>query len=98
MEREMGLMATRRLPVAHTKDPFHHISAFAQRSRDFAGTIASAVAEQASSIDAVGRFVKDVIEEANAAQLAMDRARAAVEDVDKSAESVTASVARFRLA
>lgn len=98
MEREMGLMAATRLPAFQTKDTLHHISAFAQRSLDFAGTIAAAVAEQASSIDAVGRFVKDVIEEANAAQLAMDRARAAVEDVDKSAESVTASVARFRLA
>ncbi|MCA1958361.1 MAG: methyl-accepting chemotaxis protein [Nitrospira sp.] len=97
MEREMGLMASGRLPSAQTKDTFHRISAFAQRSIGFAGTIAAAVAEQASSIDAVGRFIKDVIEEANAAQLAMDRTRAAVEDVDKSAESVTASVARFRL-
>ncbi|MCP9450206.1 MAG: methyl-accepting chemotaxis protein [Nitrospira sp.] len=98
MEREMGLMATGRPPVAQTKDTSHHMSAFAQRSIGFAGTIAAAVAEQASSIDAVGRFVKDVIEEADAARLAMDRARAAVEDVDKSAESVTASIARFRLA
>ncbi|MCP9447683.1 MAG: methyl-accepting chemotaxis protein [Nitrospira sp.] len=98
MEREMGLMATGRLPVAQTKDTFHLVSAFAQRSISFAGTIAAAVAEQASSIDAVGRFVKDVIEEANAAQLATDKTRAAVEDVEKSAESVTASVARFRLA
>ncbi|MCP9473020.1 MAG: methyl-accepting chemotaxis protein [Nitrospira sp.] len=97
MEREMGLMATGRLPSAQTRDMSHHVSALAQRSIGFAGTVAAAVAEQASSIDAVGRFVKDVIEEADAAQLAMDRARAAVEDVDKSAESMAASVARFRL-
>ncbi len=98
VEHEMGLMAAGRAPVAQTKDTSHHMSAFAQRSIGFAGTIAAAVAEQASSIDGVGRFVKDVIEEADAVRLAMDRTRAAVEDVDKSAESVTASIARFRLA
>ncbi|MCP9442605.1 MAG: methyl-accepting chemotaxis protein [Nitrospira sp.] len=98
MEREMELIATARPFVTQTKDGFLHISAFAQRSLDVARTIAAAVAEQASSIDAVGRFVNDVIEEAKAAQLAMDRTRAAVEDVEKSAESVTASVSRFRLA
>lgn len=98
MEQRMSLMATERPPAAQTKNGFHHLSAFAQRFLDCAGTIAAAVAEQASSIDAVGRFVNDVIEEAKAAQLETDRTKAAVEDVEKWVESMMASVSRFRLA
>ncbi|MCS6897937.1 MAG: methyl-accepting chemotaxis protein [Nitrospira sp.] len=84
--------------TSQAEDTLQLVSAAARRSSTFAGLIAATVTEQASIIDLIARFIKDVIEDTKAVQLAMDRMRETAEDLGKVAESMTASISRFTLA
>ncbi len=98
MEHETQAVEAGSASALRTGDVFKEISTIAQRSAELAQTIASSAATQTASTDQVGRSIKDFTGGAMATQKATDSARATVEDMAKLAESLTASVAQFKLA
>ncbi|ALA58266.1 HAMP domain-containing methyl-accepting chemotaxis protein [Nitrospira moscoviensis] len=98
MEHETQAVEAGSASALRTGDVFKEISAIAQRSAELAQTIAASAANQTASTDQVGRSIKDFTGGAVATQKATDSARATVEDMAKLAESLTASVAQFKLA
>jgi len=98
MEHETQAVEAGSASALKTGDVFKEISTIAQRSAELAQTIASSAANQTASTDLVGRSIKDFTGGAVATQKATDSARATVEDMAKLAESLTASVAQFKLA
>ncbi len=98
MEHETQAVEAGSASALRTGDVFKEISEIAQRSAELAQTIAKAATEQTASTDQVGRSIKDFTGGAVATQKATDSARLTVEDMAKLAESLTASVAQFKLA
>jgi len=98
MEQETQAVEAGSASALRTGDVFRDISTIAERSAELAQNIASSAVEQAASTDLVGRSIKDFTGGATATQHATDQARATVEDMVKLAESLTASVAQFKLA
>jgi twitching motility protein PilJ len=98
MERETQAVEAGSASALRTGDVFHTISSIAERSAELAQSIASAVAEQASSTEQVGRAIKDFTGGAMATQQATNHAHETVEEMVKLSESLTASVAQFKLA
>ncbi len=98
MEHETQAVEAGSASALRTGDVFKEISTIAQRSAELAQTIASSAANQTASTDQVGRSIKDFTGGAVATQKATDSARATVEDMAKLAESLTASVAQFKIA
>ena len=98
MEHETQAVEAGSASALRTGDVFKEISTIAQRSSELAQTIASSAATQTASTDQVGRSIKDFTGGAVATQKATDSARVTVEDMAKLAESLTASVAQFKLA
>lgn len=98
MEHETQAVEAGSASALRTGDVFKEISTIAQRSSELAQTIASSAANQTASTDQVGRSIKDFTGGAAATQKATDSARATVEDMAKLAESLTASVAQFKVA
>lgn len=98
MEHETQAVEAGSASALRTGDVFKEISEIAQRSAELAQTIAKAASEQTASTDQVGRSIKDFTGGAVATQKATDAARLTVEDMAKLAESLTASVAQFKLA
>ncbi len=98
MEQETQAVEAGSASALRTGDVFKEISEIAQRSAELAQTIAKAATEQTASTDQVGRSIKDFTGGAVATQKATDSARLTVEDMAKLAESLTASVAQFKLA
>ena len=98
MEHETQAVEAGSASALRTGDVFKEISTIAQRSSELAQTIASSAANQTASTDQVGRSIKDFTGGAVATQKATDSARATVEDMAKLAESLTASVAQFKVA
>lgn len=97
MEHETQAVEAGSASALRTGDVFKEISAIAQRSSELAQSIASSAVEQTASTDKVGRSIKDFTGGAVATQKATDSARVTVEDMAKLAESLTASVAQFKL-
>jgi twitching motility protein PilJ len=98
MEHETQAVEAGSASALRTGDVFKEISTIAQRSAELAQTIAASAADQTASTDQVGRSIKDFTGGAVATQKATDAARMTVEDMAKLAESLTASVAQFKLA
>jgi len=98
MEHETQAVEAGSASALRTGDVFKEISAIAQRSAELAQTIAASAANQTASTDQVGRSIKDFTGGAMATQKATDLTRVTVEDMAKLAESLTASVAQFKLA
>ena len=98
MERETQAVEAGSASALRTGDVFQTISSIAERSAELAQSIASSVAEQASSTDQVGRAIKDFTGGAMATQQATNHAHETVEEMVKLSESLTASVAQFKLA
>jgi twitching motility protein PilJ len=98
MEHETQAVEAGSASALRTGDVFKEISTIAERSAELAQSIASAAVNQTASTDQVGRSIKDFTGGAVATQKATDSARATVEDMVKLAESLTASVAQFKLA
>jgi twitching motility protein PilJ len=98
MERETQAVEAGSASALRTGDVFRTISSIAERSAELAQNIASSVAEQASSTDQVGRAIKDFTGGAMATQQATNHAHETVEEMVKLSESLTASVAQFKLA
>lgn len=98
MEQETQAVEAGSASALRTGDVFRDISTIAERSADLAQKIASSAVEQAASTDQVGRSIRDFTGGAAATQHATDQARSTVEDMVKLAESLTASVAQFKLA
>ncbi|MBI3356824.1 MAG: methyl-accepting chemotaxis protein [Nitrospirae bacterium] len=98
MEHETQAVEAGSASALRTDDVFKEISTIAERSAELAQSIASSAANQTASTDQVGRSIKDFTGGAVATQKATDSARATVEDMVKLAESLTASVAQFKLA
>jgi twitching motility protein PilJ len=98
MEQETQAVEAGSASALRTGDVFRDISTIAERSAELAQRIASSAAEQAASTDQVGRSIKDFTGGATATQHATDQAHATAEDMVKLAESLTASVAQFKLA
>jgi twitching motility protein PilJ len=98
MEHETQAVEAGSASALRTGDVFKEISTIAQRSAELAQTIAASAADQTASTDQVGRSIKDFTGGAVATQKATDAARVTVEDMAKLAESLTASVAQFKLA
>jgi len=98
MEHETQAVEAGSASALRTGDVFKEISSIAERSAELAQSIASAAVNQTASTDQVGRSIKDFTGGAVATQKATDSARATVEDMVKLAESLTASVAQFKLA
>lgn len=98
MERETQAVEAGSASALRTGDVFQTISSIAERSAELAQSIASAVAEQASSTEQVGRAIKDFTGGAMATQQATNHAHETVEEMVKLSESLTASVAQFKLA
>jgi twitching motility protein PilJ len=97
MEQETQAVEAGSASALRTGDVFRDISTIAERSAELAQRIASSAAEQAASTDQVGRSIKDFTGGATATQYATDQAHATAEDMVKLAESLTASVAQFKL-
>jgi twitching motility protein PilJ len=98
MERETQAVEAGSASALRTGDVFQTISSIAERSAELAQSIASSVAEQASSTEQVGRAIKDFTGGAMATQQATNHAHETVEEMVKLSESLTASVAQFKLA
>jgi twitching motility protein PilJ len=98
MEQETQAVEAGSASALRTGEVFNEISGIAQRSAELAQTIASSAATQTASTDQVGRSIKDFTGGAVATQKATDAARFTVEDMAKLADSLTASVAQFKLA
>ena len=98
MERETQAVEAGSASALRTGDVFQTISSIAERSAELAQSIASSVIEQASSTDQVGRAIKDFTGGAMATQQATNHAHETVEEMVKLSESLTASVAQFKLA
>jgi twitching motility protein PilJ len=98
MEQETQAVEAGSASALRTGEVFNEISAIAQRSAELAQTIANSAASQTASTDQVGRSIKEFTGGAVATQKATDAARLTVEDMAKLADSLTASVAQFKLA
>ncbi len=98
MEQETQAVEAGSASALRTGEVFNEISTIAQRSAELAQTIAQSAATQTASTDQVGRSIKDFTGGAMATQKATDSARLTVEDMAKLADSLTASVAQFKLA
>lgn len=97
MEQETQAVEAGSASALKTGEVFNEISGIAQRSAELAQTIATSAATQTASTDQVGRSIKDFTGGAMATQKATDAARLTVEDMAKLADSLTASVAQFKL-
>ena len=97
MEQETQAVEAGSASALRTGDVFRDISTIAERSAELAQKIASSTAEQAASTDQVGYSIKGFTGGATATQYATDQAHATAEDMVKLAESLTASVAQFKL-
>lgn len=98
MEQETQAVEAGSASALRTGEVFNEISTIAQRSAELAQTIAQSAATQTASTDQVGRSLKDFTGGAMATQKATDSARLTVEDMAKLADSLSASVAQFKLA
>ena len=98
MEQETQAVEAGSASALRTGEVFSEISAIAQRSAELAQTIANSAATQTVSTDQVGRSIKDFTGGAVATQKATDATRLTIEDMAKLADSLTASVAQFKLA
>lgn len=98
MEQETQAVEAGSASALRTGEVFNEISGIAQRSAELAQSIAHSAATQTTSTDQVGRSIKDFTGGAVATQRATDAARMTVEDMAKLADSLTASVAQFKLA
>jgi twitching motility protein PilJ len=98
MEQETQAVEAGSASALKTGDVFKEISDIAKRSAELAQTIAGSAAQQTASTDQVGRAIKEFTGGTVATQKATDATRATVEDMAKLAESLTASVAQFKLA
>ncbi len=98
MEQETQAVEAGSASALRTGDVFKEISDIAKRSAELAQTIAGSAAQQTASTDQVGRAIKEFTGGTVATQKATDATRATVEDMAKLAESLTASVAQFKLA
>lgn len=98
MEQETQAVEAGSASALRTGEVFNEISYIAQRSAELAQSIANSAATQTASTDQVGRSIKDFTGGAVATQKATDSAKMTVEDMAKLADSLTASVAQFKLA
>ncbi|MBD0306009.1 MAG: methyl-accepting chemotaxis protein [Nitrospiraceae bacterium] len=98
MEQETQAVEAGSASALRTGDVFKEISKIAERSAELAQVIANAAIEQTQSTETVGRSIKDFTGGAVATQKATDSARVTVEEMAKLAESLTGSVAQFKIA
>lgn len=98
MEHETQAVEAGSASALKTGDVFKEISAIAQRSAELAQTIASSATAQTASTDHVGRSIKEFTGGAVATQKATDATRHTIEDMAKLSETLTASVAQFKVA
>jgi twitching motility protein PilJ len=98
MERETQAVEAGSASALRAGDVFHTISSIVERSAGLAQSIASSVAEQASSTDQVGQAIKDFTGGAMATQQETTHAHETVEEMVKLSRKLTTSVAQLKLA
>jgi len=97
MENETKAVEVGSKSALLTGDVFEEISGIAKRSAELAENIAASAANQTVSADQVSISIKDFTGGTVETQKATDAARVTVEDMTKLADSLTASVAQFKL-
>ncbi|HSF66370.1 MAG TPA: methyl-accepting chemotaxis protein [Nitrospiraceae bacterium] len=97
MENETKAVEVGSKSAMLTGDVFEEISGIAKRSAELAETIAASAANQTVSADQVRCSIKEFTGGTVETQKATDAARLTVEDMTKLADSLTASVAQFKL-